>query len=204
MTPAATLRAAARYLARYGWIQGSHYELSARVFTPPACVVGAIAMVCYGGPVECPAYQYDEPGFDDFQEALSHLDWHLEAHRYLEPHWLIEEAGYAYSFNDTKGRTADEVIRVLHDAADEWDRAFLASASELARVLGIQGGDRRCHADLLLWLANTSPQEKRQGWLGEDPDDECDGDFVESPADELDRVLRNVADMYRRMDGGVA
>ena len=34
VTPARTLRAAARYLTRHGWIQGNYYDQAATVFTP--------------------------------------------------------------------------------------------------------------------------------------------------------------------------
>ncbi len=55
VTPAATLRATALYLDRHGWCQGSYYDATAVCFTPAACLVGAIGMVCYGGPVDAPA-----------------------------------------------------------------------------------------------------------------------------------------------------
>ncbi|BBH71147.1 hypothetical protein ACTI_78320 [Actinoplanes sp. OR16] len=98
---------AALYLERHGWIQGGYYDATTGVFTPPACIVGAIAMVCYGGPVDAPAQHFDDPGFFAFEQAVLHLD------RYL----LVENGSESYEFNDAKGRTADDVIRVLRDAA---------------------------------------------------------------------------------------
>ena len=101
------LHSAATYLERHGWIQGAYYDATAQVFTPAACMVGAIGMVCYGGPVEAPAQHFDDPGFLDFEEAVLHLD------RYL----MVEDGSESYEFNDVKGRTAADVIRVLRRAA---------------------------------------------------------------------------------------
>jgi hypothetical protein len=114
VTPARTLRATARYLARYGWVQGCHYDASATVFTPAACLVGALGMVCYGGPVDTPARNYEDPGWQDFDEALSYLNDHLSSRWY---------ATDAYLFNDAKGRTRTEVLDVLYEAAGAWDWA---------------------------------------------------------------------------------
>ena len=112
VTPSDTLRAAALYLAGHGWIQGSYYDQTASWFTPAACVVGAIGMVCYGGPVETPAEHSDEPGWAEFDDAVTHLDAFVQA-RY--------DADSAYGFNDTPGRTAAEVVAALVVAATEWD-----------------------------------------------------------------------------------
>jgi hypothetical protein len=102
------LRAAATYLERYGWIQGAYYDATSQTFTPAACMVGAIGMVCYGGPVDAPAQMFDDPGFLDFEEAVLHLD------RFL----LVEDGSESYEFNDAKGRQVDDVCRVLRQAAD--------------------------------------------------------------------------------------
>ncbi|MFF5292600.1 DUF6197 family protein [Paractinoplanes globisporus] len=101
------LSSAARYLERHGWIQGAYYDGTTGVFTPPADMVGAIAMVCYGGPCEAPAQHFDDPGFLDFEEAVLHLD------RYL----LAEDGSESYEFNDAPGRRVEDVTRVLRDAA---------------------------------------------------------------------------------------
>jgi hypothetical protein len=113
VTPAQTLRAAARYLELHGWIQGAYYDPTATVFTPAACVVGAIGMVCYGGPVDAPALHFDDPGFPDFEAALAYLD------RYASERGLGLSA---YDFNDAKGCMAGEVIGLLNEAAHTWDR----------------------------------------------------------------------------------
>jgi hypothetical protein len=102
------LRSAALYLERHGWIQGAYYDATSGVFTPAACLVGAIGMVCYGGPVDAPAQHFDDPGFLDFEEAVLHLD------RYL----LVEDGSESYEFNDAKGRRVADVTHVLRQAAD--------------------------------------------------------------------------------------
>lgn len=112
VTPARTLRDTALYLARYGWIQGAYYDASGGSFTPPACLVGAIGMVCYGGPVDAPAHNYDDPGFGDFEPALAWLERHLAD---------VHDIGDAFRFNDAKGRTAEQVIAVLNAAAERWE-----------------------------------------------------------------------------------
>jgi hypothetical protein len=112
VTVAVTLRAAAVYLDRHGWCQGSYYDGTATVFTPPACLVGALGMVCYGGPVDAPAQQFTDPGFADFEAAVAFLD------RYLTGVYDLD----VYSFNDARGRTRTDVVLVLDEAADEYDR----------------------------------------------------------------------------------
>jgi hypothetical protein len=107
-TAARVLRAATLYLERYGWIQGAYYDATAASFTPAACMVGAIGMVCYGGPVDAPAQHFDDPGFLDFEEAVLHLD------RYL----LVEDGSESYEFNDAKGRRVEDVLHALRQAAD--------------------------------------------------------------------------------------
>jgi hypothetical protein len=104
---ARVLRSAALYLERHGWITGAYYDSTTGSFTPPACMVGAIAMVCYGGPVDAPAQHFDDPGFLDFEQAVLHLD------RYL----LAEDSSESYEFNDARGRTVEQVIDVLRKAA---------------------------------------------------------------------------------------
>jgi hypothetical protein len=106
-TSGMTLRAAALYLDRYGWCQGSYYLPSATVFTPPADMVGAIGVVCYGGPVDAPAQHFDAPGWAAFEAAVTCLDGYL-SDRF---------DGDAYTFNDAAGRTAEDVRRALLRAA---------------------------------------------------------------------------------------
>jgi hypothetical protein len=110
---AATLRSTALYLDRHGWIQGAYYDQTATVFTPAACLVGAIAMVCYGGPVDAPAQHFEDPGFAEFEAAVAYLDRYLMAR-------FDDDDGFpvvTYTFNDARGRTADEVKSALRAAA---------------------------------------------------------------------------------------
>ena len=131
-TVARVLRSAAVYLERHGWIQGAYYDGTSEVFTPAACLVGAIGMVCYGGPVDAPAQHFDDPGYLDFEEAVLHLD------RYL----LVEDGSESYEFNDAKGRRVADIIHVLRQAADtpaeeliDALRAIDAKSAEMAAVV---------------------------------------------------------------------
>ena len=111
VTVAVTLRAAAAYLDRHGWRQGAYYDATGRGFTPGADMVGAIGIVCYGGPVDAPAQHFDAPGWVEFEAAVAFLDGCL-ADRY--------EAD-VYTFNDAPGRTFAEVRDGLQVAALQWD-----------------------------------------------------------------------------------
>jgi hypothetical protein len=140
--PARVLLDAAMYLERHGWITGAYYDATSGTFTPPACMVGAIGMVCYGGPVDAPAQHFDDPGFLDFEEAVLHLD------RYL----LAEDGSESYEFNDARGRTLDDVTHVLRRAAAvpaeelidairaiDAKNADVAAIAELLKPCGIWG-----------------------------------------------------------------
>src|SRR5262249_38710914 len=95
-----------------GWVRGAYYDATSGVFTPPTCLVGAIGMVCYGGPVDAPALNTDDPGFTDFAEAR---DW-------LEAYLLSKHEADCFDFNDASGRALGEVCTALYDAADAWNR----------------------------------------------------------------------------------
>lgn len=112
ITPAVTLRAAALYLIRHGWIQGSYYDMDARVFTPAACLVGAIAMACYGGPVDAPAQHFDTPEWVEFEAAFTVIDAYTQRVYGMD----------AYSYNDVAGRNVIDVLLDLRTSADHWDR----------------------------------------------------------------------------------
>jgi hypothetical protein len=134
-TAAQVLRDAALYLERHGWIQGGYYDATTGVFTPPACLVGAIGMVCFGGPVDAPAQHFDDPGFLDFEAAVLHLD------RYL----LAEDGSESYEFNDAKGRRLEDVTRVLRDAASRPAEELI----EAIRVIDAKNADVAAIAELL-------------------------------------------------------
>jgi hypothetical protein len=134
-TAAQVLRDAALYLERYGWIQGAYYDATSGTFTPAACLVGAIAMVCYGGPVDAPAQHFDDPGYLDFDQAVLHLD------RYL----LAMDGAQSYEFNDARGRTVADVTCVLRRAAavpaDELIDALRAIDTHNEQIAALSGGD---------------------------------------------------------------
>src|SRR4051812_31112411 len=109
VTPDRVLRNAATYLDRHGWIQGAYYDLAATVFTPAACTVGALGMVCYGGPVDAPALNDTDPNWPNFICAQDFLDEYISA--------TTGDADSVYSYNDTPGRTRDQVVAMLTRAA---------------------------------------------------------------------------------------
>jgi len=127
---------AATYLERHGWIQGVYYDATSGSFTPAACLVGAIGMVCYGGPVDAPAQHFDDPGFLDFEAAVLHLD------RYL----LAEDSSESYEFNDAKGRRLEDVLRVLRDAATRPAHELIDALKAIDR----QNADTAALAQLLV------------------------------------------------------
>ena len=119
-SPADLLRGAALYLRRHGWIQDDYYRpASAHTATPPACAVGAIAMAAYGHPVDAPSL-HTEPEVKDFHRAVDALDGYLQ-----DTH-----AADLYTWNDTPGRTADQVITALQAAAGWWDRTHTAGGGD--------------------------------------------------------------------------
>jgi hypothetical protein len=136
-TAGLVLRLAALYLERHGWVQGAYYDQTTSVFTPTADMAGAIAMVCYGGPVEAPAQHFDDPGFLDFEEAMLHLD------RYL----LVMDGSQSYEFNDAPGRRVEDVVRVLRQAAavpaEELIDALRIVHADDARRAQLFGGDNQ-------------------------------------------------------------
>jgi hypothetical protein len=135
-TTARVLRGTATYLERYGWIQGAYYDATSGSFTPPACMVGGIGMVCYGGPVDAPAQQFDDPGFLDFEAAVLHLD------RYL----LVEDGSESHEFNDARGRRVEDVTRVLRDAATRPAHELI----DALRVIDQHNADTAALADMLV------------------------------------------------------
>src|SRR5262245_10189362 len=108
-----TLREVARYLSEHGWVQGAYYDATGGSFSPPCCLVGALGMVCYGGPVDAPAQNFDDPGFARFEATLTYLDGVL-SDRFGQ---------ISYEFNDTRGRTFPAVVYAVLLAADLWSLA---------------------------------------------------------------------------------
>jgi hypothetical protein len=162
-TARSVLRSAALYLQRHGWIQGSYYDGTSGVFTPPACLIGAIGMVCYGGPVDAPAQHFDDPGFLDFEEALLHLD------RWL----LVNDGSESYEFNDAKGRRVEDILHVLRQAADTPAHELI----DAIRAIDAKNAEIAALVDLLtpagVW-GETSPERRCPS---------CDGPLVRRSGD---------------------
>ena len=152
-TAGQVLRDAAFYLERYGWIQGAYYDSTSGSFMPPACLVGAIGMVCYGGPVDAPAQQFDDPGFLDFEEAVLHLD------RWL----LVEDGSESYEFNDARGRRLEDVTRVLREAASRPAQELI----DAIRVIDAKNADMAGLAELLKPCGEFGEQSDNPAALAE-------------------------------------
>ncbi|MEV6817052.1 hypothetical protein [Micromonospora sp. NPDC051296] len=123
LTPADTLRCAARYLELRGWAQGSLYQRTTDTPFPPACVTGAIGMAVDGDCVW--AALGDSPEVDRALRFLAD---------YLQRDGRVRESDYhgalCYSdheivadWNDDATQTLPDVLAILGDAADDYDRA---------------------------------------------------------------------------------
>jgi hypothetical protein len=111
-TPADILRAAARYIERYGWTQRVFHRPVTGQAMPAACVAGAICMVLNGQPV---------------MPAGPDADWALNIFEdYLFTEGRLGDNGCVDSWNDEPGRTANHVVAMLHAAADNYDGACIA------------------------------------------------------------------------------
>ncbi|GAA2475798.1 DUF6197 family protein [Winogradskya humida] len=124
-TPAALLRGAASYLSFYGWTTG---EIFATVDDttpfPAACAIGAINIAAFGSPLlSC----------DDDADSRS-VDSAIIAARvfaaWIDPEYSTPDVGHRLGiaaidvigdWNDYAGRTCDEVIKTLNDAAADWE-----------------------------------------------------------------------------------
>jgi hypothetical protein len=132
MTPADLLRGAAGYLRRYGWTQGEFYDLLADTDGPfpPACTSGAIITAAYGRCVATGICTLDGDEDPETVAAIramrvfaAYLDPDYAACAVEQPHACDRSAiDVIGDWNDHDGRTLTEVVEVLTDAADEWDR----------------------------------------------------------------------------------
>ncbi len=116
VTPADTLRNAAAYLERHGWVQGDYYFNPDGDFMPAACVLGAIGMSTHGTQLDHP----DDSGLataDDYWSARSALHGHL-----TQTGEIADESESTAQWNDRHGQTLEAVIASLNAAADGWDR----------------------------------------------------------------------------------
>lgn len=162
VTPATTLRGAARYLQLYGWTQSTYYSGDASIVFPPACADGAIGMAAFGGVTTCPGREGDNPNFRDYNRAFHYLTGYLHQLGWKPPcdPWCgIEDNDclcdndhdeIVFAFNDDDQTIAEDVIRVLRDAADDYDRTHAATDvtvvvyDEMAELLLDTGGYLAC------------------------------------------------------------
>ncbi|GIF04691.1 DUF6197 family protein [Actinoplanes siamensis] len=134
ITPAALLRAAAVYLQHHGWTQHQFYDLIADTTGPfpPACASGAIMTAATGRCLAsgiCTLDGDEDPDTITAIRALrvfaAWLDLEYTPVGYYETS-AIDVIG---DWNDYAGRTFDEVIETLTDAADDWDRTHLTGGA---------------------------------------------------------------------------
>lgn len=127
ITPADLLHGAALYLTAHGWTQGQFFDLLADTDGPfpPACASGAIMTAATGRCLADGIYTLDG---DDNPETIAairamrvfagFLD--LEYSPAVSPISAIDVIG---DWNDYDGRTLDEVVECLTDAANDWQTA---------------------------------------------------------------------------------
>jgi hypothetical protein len=121
-TPADTFLRAADHLERHGWTQGAYYADYSND-TPPACVVGALAIAAYGYPhpdPHCDGFEPDDAVADSwhrFVTAEHHLHHYLGL-RPIDPDSTDPET--LYDWNDEDTRTGAEVIATLRAAAADY------------------------------------------------------------------------------------
>jgi hypothetical protein len=121
MTPAHVLRDAALYLERHGWTRGLLYADHLAVI-PPACAVGAIRYAMFGSPV-ITATNEQMTQADPIVSVLADYVYDPDNPPPDIDTWASEHPNAVVTdWNDTHGRTADEVIAALRAAADDWDR----------------------------------------------------------------------------------
>jgi hypothetical protein len=119
VTPAETLRCAALYLQRHGWIQGGYYRRRDGIAQPPACALGAIGMAVHGQPLVNPL-DADLAGWWEINRAYNALNDYLVRFGYVDDNDEYEDV--IATWNDETGRLSGSVIATLNLAADEWDR----------------------------------------------------------------------------------
>ncbi len=118
-TPADTLRQAAAYLRRHGWIQHRYFS-DPSVATSPACAVGALYVASHGRPNTDPHRDL----FDEDTTTDAHVEFlnaELALTLFLARHRADTPARGVYRWNDHPARTATDVIATLYAAADDFD-----------------------------------------------------------------------------------
>ncbi len=126
VSPARVLRRAARYLARHGWNIGSFYDRTdTDDMFPAACAAGAIRCAVFGRPVDLFTAEHTGDSTTLVYTAL------VELADTIDPTWWDDSPcqditscalEVVSDWNDTTGRTLDEVLVALYAAADAWDQ----------------------------------------------------------------------------------
>jgi hypothetical protein len=120
--PAQPLREAADYLHRHGWCQHAHYGDDTR--TPPADVVGALAITCFGYPTT--DLHFDD-GMDDVTaNDISFVLACLVLATFIGIDDMIDAQGVRVDYslvewNDEPYQSLGAVTAVLRAAADDFD-----------------------------------------------------------------------------------
>jgi hypothetical protein len=129
MRPSVLLRGAAIYLGTHGWTQHQFYELLADTADPflPACASGAIMTAAHGC---CPNLGWTSLHVEQSAEANAAILAMRVLAAYVDPEYTVDANAYCTSaidvigdWNDDQGRTLDEVIQTLMDAANDWETA---------------------------------------------------------------------------------
>lgn len=126
-TPADTLRAAALYVQRHGWYQGSLYDPACAAPFPAACALGAITIAAIGAPDWGVLFD-QQPAC---QAAIEVLALHLAADipYDLVDLDLIDLIEWVSGWNDADERTAFDVHDALQAAATEWQTDHTGGAA---------------------------------------------------------------------------
>jgi hypothetical protein len=117
VTPADTLRGAARYLELHGWHRRDYYANLDEPF-PAADVAGAIGMAAHGGFHDVPSVE--GPNIRDFTAAYTCLTSYLIGQGVIadDPDRAPMNIDW---WNDDPWQTAEKVTATLRAAADEYD-----------------------------------------------------------------------------------
>ncbi|WP_436523396.1 DUF6197 family protein [Actinoplanes sp. HUAS TT8] len=128
MTPAALLRGAALYLGTHGWTQHEFYDLVDDTTGPfpPACASGAIMAAahgrCFGNNIGALDVHREDTDTIAAIRAMRVFAAYLDLEYIPNNNYDTSAIDVIGDWNDYDGRTIDEVIEGLIDAATEWDR----------------------------------------------------------------------------------
>ncbi|MEU1647572.1 DUF6197 family protein [Micromonospora zamorensis] len=127
LTPADTLRCAARYLEIRGWTQGDPYELGEHDSFPPACTLGAITMAVYGhlASIEDQQSGDDAPAIlrDSTVRCLADFLWQdgrVPDFEGTSGSWY-SNSEVVSDWNDDASQTLPDVLDILRACADDYD-----------------------------------------------------------------------------------